>query len=61
MSVHPMRQERIELDLVNSICEAVGCSNKATINLAVKVGSEQTIQLSLCKNCVAKFDDGNAK
>jgi hypothetical protein len=59
MSVHPMSQEIIETDIISSICEAVGCSNKATISLAVKVGSGRVIQLSLCKNCVSKFEEGN--
>jgi hypothetical protein len=56
-----MSQGIIELDLINNICEAVGCSNKATINLAVKAGPKRNIQLFLCKYCVSKFEDGNAK
>jgi hypothetical protein len=61
MSVHPMSQEKIELDLINSICEAVGCSNKARINLAVRAGPEQYIQLLLCNECVSKFEEGDKK
>jgi hypothetical protein len=53
-----MSQEIVELGLNNSICEAVGCSNKATVQLAVDVGLGRTIQLSLCKDCVSKFEDG---
>jgi hypothetical protein len=47
------------LDLVsnNSICEAVGCFQKATIDIEVKVGQEKEITLSLCKDCVKKFED----
>jgi hypothetical protein len=56
-----MSQETIELGLINSICEAAGCSNKATVLLSVKVGPERTIQLSLCKDCVSKFEDGDTK
>jgi transposase-like protein len=56
MSIPPTSQKIIELEVNNGICEAVGCSNRATINLAVKVGSERTIQLYLCKDCVYKFE-----
>ena len=56
-----MSQEIIELEVNNNICEGVGCSNKATVQLAVKAGQERTIQLSLCKDCVSKFEDGDTK
>jgi hypothetical protein len=47
------------LDLVsnNDICEAVGCFEKATIDIEVKVGQEKKITLKLCKGCVKKFED----
>jgi transposase-like protein len=61
MSVHPLSQEIIELEANNAICEAVGCSNSATINLAVKVGSDRNIQLFLCKHCVSKFKQSTTK
>jgi hypothetical protein len=57
MSISPVSQEIMELCLNNSICEAVGCSNKATVQLAVKVGPERNIQLFLCKYCVSKFEE----
>jgi hypothetical protein len=56
-----MSQEIIETNIISSICEAVGCSNKATINLVVNVGPDRTIRLFLCKNCVQKFEDEAAK
>lgn len=61
MSIPPMSQEIIELGLINSICEAVGCSNKATVQLAVNAGRERTIQLFLCKGCVCKFEDPQSR
>jgi uncharacterized protein YlaI len=61
MSVHPMNQEIIELEVNNSICEAVGCSNKATVELTVNVGRKRTIQLFLCKDCVSKFEEEDLK
>jgi hypothetical protein len=47
------------LDLVpnNNICEAIGCFKKATIDIEVKVGQGKKITLSVCKNCVKKFED----
>jgi uncharacterized protein YlaI len=56
-----MSHEILQLKVNNSICEAVGCSNKATVQLAVNAGRERPIQLFLCKNCVSKFEDGDAK
>jgi hypothetical protein len=61
MSLPPMSQETIELGLINSTCEAAGCSNKSTVLLSVKVGPERTIQLSLCKDCVSKFKQPTTK
>jgi hypothetical protein len=47
------------LDLVsnNCICEAVGCFEKATIDIKVKAGQGKDIMLSLCKDCINKFED----
>jgi hypothetical protein len=47
------------LDLVSNyrICEAVGCFQKATIDIKEKVGQGEEITLSLCKYCVKKFGD----
>jgi hypothetical protein len=47
------------LDIVsnNGICEAVGCFEKATIDIKEKAGQEKKITLSLCKYCVKKFRD----
>jgi hypothetical protein len=56
-----MSQKILELKVYNNICEAIGCSNKATVQLAVNAGRERTIQLFLCKDCVSKFEDGDAK
>jgi hypothetical protein len=56
-----MNQEIIELEVNNSICEAVGCSNKTTVELTVNVGRKRTIQLFLCKDCVSKFEEEDLK
>ena len=37
------------------ICEAVGCSAKATTKVTTRLGSEGTIFLFLCDNCKPKF------
>jgi hypothetical protein len=54
----PTRHDQT-LDLVssNGICEAVGCFQKATIDIEVKVGEGKEIMLYLCKDCVKKFED----
>jgi hypothetical protein len=41
---------------VNNICEAFGCSQKATTKISVKAGQLGTIPLELCIYCVKKFD-----
>ena len=41
---------------VNNICEAFGCSQKATTKISVKVGQLGSISLDLCANCTKKFD-----
>jgi hypothetical protein len=37
------------------ICEAVGCSAKATTKVTTRLGSDGTILLFLCDNCNSKF------
>jgi hypothetical protein len=51
--------QSVDLVFNNSMCEAVGCFEKATIEIAVKVGEHRTINLLLCKNCVPKFEEDN--
>jgi hypothetical protein len=41
----------------NKVCDAVGCCEKFTEKIAVKVGQEKKITLNLCKDCVEKFED----
>jgi hypothetical protein len=50
-----MSQQMIEEDVNNGICEAVGCFEKATNKINVKVGQEGVILLHLCEGCVNKF------
>jgi hypothetical protein len=46
---------------VNNICEAYGCSQKATTKVNVKVGLRGTIPLDLCTDCVKKFDENSSR
>lgn len=39
----------------NLICEAVGCSAKATSKVMARLGSEGAISLFLCENCKPRF------
>lgn len=52
-----MNQITITSDTNNSICEAVNCSSKASVQIEVKVGQLGNISLSLCNDCVNKFRD----
>jgi hypothetical protein len=56
----PIRHDQT-LDLVSndSICEAVGCFEKATSQIVVKVGEQREIPLNLCKDCIEKFEEKN--
>jgi hypothetical protein len=44
-----------QFNLNNSICEAVGCFEKATAKIDVKAGKFGQISLVLCKKCFPKF------
>jgi hypothetical protein len=44
-------------DANNGICEANGCTARATTQLSVRVGDLGNILLSLCSNCVTRFAD----
>jgi hypothetical protein len=51
-----MNKESLDFE-VNNICEAFGCSQKATTKIRVKVGQLGSISLDLCNNCTEKFDE----
>jgi hypothetical protein len=38
------------------LCEAVGCFERPTIEIKLKVDQRQTIILHVCAKCVNKFD-----
>jgi hypothetical protein len=48
-------------EINNSICEAVGCSSKATDKIVVKVGTLGIISLLVCSNCIGKFQSDSAQ
>lgn len=49
--------ETAESEANNIMCEAVGCLEKATDKIGLNGGEYGTINLSLCKNCVRKFEE----
>jgi hypothetical protein len=51
-----MSQEIIDSEVNNDTCEGVGCSAKATNEIAVKVGSLGSISLYLCEYCAKIFE-----
>ena len=56
-----MSKEVFDLQVYNSICEAVGCFAKATAKINVKAGQLGTIPLDLCIECVKKFDQNTGE
>jgi hypothetical protein len=52
-----MNQITIASDANNSICEAVNCSSRASVQIDVKVGQLGYIPLLVCRDCVSKFRD----
>jgi hypothetical protein len=52
-----MNHHKVPEEVNNPICEAVNCIIPAEVQIKVKVGQQGTILLSLCKNCVSKFED----
>jgi hypothetical protein len=51
-----MSKEVMEAQVNNTICEAVGCFEKAATKINVKVGERGSISLDLCSSCIHKFD-----
>jgi hypothetical protein len=51
-----MIQDKIESELNNDICEAVGCEAKVTSSVLVKAG-DRSLALNLCNGCISKFED----
>jgi hypothetical protein len=41
----------------NQICEAANCEEAATKQIEVNAGTFGTLVLSVCANCVRKFQD----
>ena len=52
-----MNQLYSDSNINKDICECADCYSKATITIAVEVGSLGVISLFLCQNCVSKFQD----
>jgi hypothetical protein len=46
-----------DTELNNLICEAEGCSAKATNEIKAKAGPQKVISLLLCNDCVSKFQE----
>ena len=46
-----------DLSLIGKICEAFGCSSKATIRIVLPVGHKGSIPVYICDECVAKFQE----
>lgn len=53
----PMNINNNDTELNSFICEAVGCSARATNTIEVKVGTLGIISLLLCNDCISKFQE----
>ena len=56
-----MTNNNIDIELNNLICEAEGCSAKATNEIKAKAGPQKVISLLLCNDCVSKFQEVTQK
>jgi hypothetical protein len=54
-SDRPVDESHIPSDVKYSICEALDCNAKATVEVYVRAGHYGLIALSLCNNCINKF------
>ena len=52
-----MNKEVLDIQTSNEICEAVRCVARATEKIEVKAGPQKVISLSLCYDCVSKFQE----
>jgi hypothetical protein len=43
-------------ELLNQICNAFGCLNKATVKIVLPVGSK-SFTIFVCENCKPKFEN----
>jgi len=50
-----MSKPTLSLGINKKICDAEGCSAKATKEIKISVGQMGDIELSICSNCVSKF------
>jgi hypothetical protein len=41
----------------SEICEASGCSAKSTATIAIPIGEKRSFFLSVCENCISKFQE----
>ena len=46
-------------EINKNLCEAFNCFAEATTEVEVKVGVSRTITVSVCNNCVKKFEEDN--
>jgi hypothetical protein len=50
-----MNKEYNDTDINKNICEALGCSAKATDKIALEGGTFGIISVLVCRNCIRKF------
>jgi hypothetical protein len=52
-----MIKSSLSKDINKEICNAFGCSKNATEKINASAGIYGIISLSLCKNCISKFQN----
>ena len=52
-----MNKEILDIQNRNEVCDAVGCSARASKKIEVIAGPQKVISLLLCNNCVSRFQE----
>ena len=52
-----MGDDYVSVDINNTSCEGIGCKEKVTRKIIVKVGNSGSVVLILCDKCRSRFSN----
>jgi uncharacterized protein YlaI len=52
-----MGDDYVSMDINNTSCEGIGCKEKVTRKIIVKVGNSGSVALFLCDKCRSRFSN----
>ena len=52
-----MGDDHVSVDINNTSCEGIGCKEKVTRKIIVKVGNSGSVVLILCDKCRSRFSN----